>query len=262
VRLRAAKAGALALVLLAAAAAIATAAIVQEGNLRITILGQIKPFHLPRHGTAPIAVFIAGHIGTADGSVPPQLEKMTIKVNRHGRLDSTGLPVCSLPQIQPGSTSRALADCPGSLIGAGRFWASIILPDQRPYPTRGRLLIFNGRVGGRPVIFAHIYTTNPFSTSFVITFAIHHLAHGKYGTELSASLPEALGTWGYVDRIKLTLRRDYTYRGQRRSYFNAGCPAPAGTDSVVFPLAQVNFFFAGGKQIGLTETRPCRVKKE
>ncbi|HWW67761.1 MAG TPA: hypothetical protein VNY83_07225 [Solirubrobacterales bacterium] len=262
-RRRGAKAGALALALLVlgSAAIAGAAAVIQQGNLRITLLAQISPYRLPRIGTAPIAVFIAGHVGTVDGSVPPQLEKMTIKVNRHGRLDSTGLPVCSLPQIQPGSTSRALADCPGSLIGAGRFWASIVLPDQRPYPTRGRLLIFNGREGGKPVIYAHIYTTNPFSTSFVITFAIHHIAHGTYGTELSASLPQALGTWGFVDRIKLTLRRKYTYRGQQRSYFNAGCPAAKGTRGAAFPLAQANFSFAGGKQVQLTETKSCGVKE-
>ncbi len=61
--------------LLLAAAAIAAAAVIQQGNLRITVLGQVEPYRLPRTGTAPIAVFIAGHVGTVDGSVPPQLEK-------------------------------------------------------------------------------------------------------------------------------------------------------------------------------------------
>ena len=258
---RGARAGALLLALLVlGTAAIAAAAVIQQGNLRLTVLAQVEPFKLPRVGTAPIAVFIAGHVGTVDGSVPPQLEKMTVKVNRHGLLQSAGLPVCRLPQIQPGSTSRALAGCRSALIGAGRFWASIVLPDQRPYPTRGRLLVFNGREGGHPVIYAHIYTTNPFDTSFVITFAIQHISHGTYGTQLSASLPEALGTWGYVDRIKLTLRRKYTYRGRRLSYFNSGCPAPKGTRSAAFPLAQANFSFAGGKEVGLTVTKACGVK--
>ena len=99
------------------------------------------------------------------------------------------------------------------MIGSGQFWAHIILPGQDPYPTHGRLLIFNGRKHGHPVLLAHIFTSNPFATSFVIVFQIRHLAHGTYGTQLSASLPQALGTWGYVDRIKFTLRRKYRYRG-------------------------------------------------
>jgi len=239
----------------------ASAAIVQVGNLRVTLLGQIQPYRLPRVGTAPIAVFISGHVGTPDGRTPPQLERMTIKVNRRGRLDDTGLPTCGLADLQPGSTQHALDNCSDALVGSGRFWASIVLPDQRPYPTRGRLLVFNGRRHGHDVIFAHIYTTNPFATSFVITFAIHRIAQGGYGTELSASLPQALGTWGYLDRIKLTLRRKYLYRGRPRSFFNAGCPAPAETSVTAFPLARANFAFADGKRIGIDLTKSCRVKE-
>jgi hypothetical protein len=253
------KAGALALAF-CALAAVANAAVVQEGDLRITVLAQIQPYKLPRTGTAPIAVFIAGHVAAPSGATPPQLQRMTVRVNRHGLLQSRGLPTCTLPQIDPGSTQRALAQCSDALVGSGRFWATIVLPDQRPYPTRGRLLIFNGRRAGRPVLFAHIYTRLPFSTSFVIVFAIHRLDKGPYGTELTASLPQALGSWGFVDRIKLTLRRRYTYRGRRRSYFNAGCAAPRGTRVAVFPLAHASFFFAGRKPLGLNVTKSCMVK--
>ena len=257
---RATKAWALVLALLfSAGAAISTAAVIQENGLRITVLSQIMPFRLPRIGTAPIAVFIAGHVAAANGGVPPQLQRLTVKVNRHGLLQSKGLPVCQIPQVQPASTQRALQNCGDAVIGSGQFWAHIILPDQAPYPTHGRLLVFNGRRAGRPALLAHIYTSNPFSTSFVIVFAIHHLAHGIYGTQLSASLPQALGTWGYVDRIKLTLRRKYRSRGQERSYFNAGCPAPKGTHITSFPLAYATFSFAGVPQLGATVTKTCGV---
>lgn len=224
-------------------------------------MAQIKPRRLPRVGTAPIAVFVSGHIGTADRSLAPQLEAMTIRINRHGQLDDAGLPACPLEKVSSASTGRALRECPGALVGSGRFWASIILPDQRPYATRGRLLVFNGRLRGRPAIFAHIYTTNPFASSFVIPFTIRHIDDRVYGTELHASLPEALGTWGYVNRIKLTLRRMYRYRGRQHSYFNAGCPAPSGTDVTAFRLAEADFAFAGGEEVGLTVTKSCAVKE-
>jgi hypothetical protein len=239
----------------------ATAAVIQQGNLRVTVLAQVEPPRLPRTEAAPIAVFISGHIGTANGAVPPQLQKMTVKVNRHGLLQSKGLPSCQLPQIQPGSTQRALDDCSEALVGSGRFWASVVFPDQRPYPTRGRLLVFNGRRGGKSVLFAHIFTTQPFTTSFVVTFAIHHISKGTYGTELSASLPQALGSWGFVDRIKLTLRRKYEHDGKQLSYFNAACPAPKGTNTASFPLALANFSFAGGERLAATVTKSCRVKE-
>jgi len=242
-------------------ACLAHAAVVQEDNVRITVLSQILPYKLPREGVAPIAVFVSGHLAEPHGGIPPQLREMTVEVNRHGLLRSEGLPTCPLARIQPASTQRALAACGDALIGSGRFWAHIVLPDQGAYPTHGRLLIFNGRQRGRPVIFAHIFTANPFFSSFVIPFAIQKRANGAYGTKLTASLPQALGDWGYVDRIKLTLRRKYTYRGRQLSYFNAGCPAPTGTKRTVFPLALASFAFGEGLSISAKVEKACAVKE-
>jgi len=239
----------------------AVAAVVQQEGLRITVLSQILPYKLPRTGTAPIAVFLSGHIATPSGAIPPQLQEMTVKVNRNGLLQSRGLATCAPAKIKAVSTERALAHCGDALIGSGRFWATIVLPDQRPYPTRGRLLVFNARQQGKPALFAHIYTTKPFASSFVIVFAIRRIRQGRYGTELSASLPQALGSWGFVDRIKLTLRRKYRLSGKEFSYFNAGCPAPPGTKVSSFPLALASFSFAEGKEVGLTVNKSCGVRE-
>lgn len=242
-------------------AAVAYGSVSSKGSLRVTVIGQLKPYKLPRNGTAPIAVFLSGHVSSASKAVPPQLAKLTIKLNKHGKLEADGLPACRLTALQPASTERALQNCGDAEVGSGRFWATVVLPGQKPYPTRGRLLIFNGKEGGRQVLFAHIYTERPFATSFVITFSLKHIDEGPYGTELSASLPGALGTWGYVDRIKLTLKRYYHSHGERRSYFNAGCPAPKGFKSAVFPLARVRFKFSGGQELSTNLTKSCGVKE-
>jgi hypothetical protein len=242
------------------AVGLAVGATVQKDGLRVSILGQVQPYKLPRTGTAPIAVFISGHVEAVDGSVPPQLQRMEVLVNRHGVLDGAGLPTCTLAKVRTASTGRALSLCADALVGSGRFWATIVLPDQRPYPTRGRLLVFNGRRLGRPVIFAHIYTTKPFATSFVVTFAVSRVRKGIWGTRLSASLPQALGDWGFVDRIKLTLRRKYRRHGQQRSYFAASCPAPDGARVAPFRLARASFDFSDGRQLALTLAKSCGVK--
>lgn len=255
------KAGALLAAALLLGAAYATAATVQSEGLRITVLSQLKPYKLPRTKPAPIAVFVAGHLENSQGGVPPQLQKLTIDVNRHGLLQSKGLPVCQVPEVQPASTQRALTNCQDALIGSGQFWANIVLPDQGAYRTQGKLLIFNGKKQGKPVILAHIYTSHPFNTSFVIPFSMRHIAKGPYGTRLSASLPEALGTWGYLDRIKLTLRRKYTYKGKQLSYFNAACPAPKKAKRVSYPLAFAAFSFAGRPSISATVSKTCGVKE-
>jgi hypothetical protein len=241
-----------------ACASLAQATVVQEGNIRITVLSQVLPYKLPRHGTAPIAVFVSGHLSEPHGGIPPQLQEMTVEVNKHGLLQSKGLSTCPLSKIQPTLTERALSACGDALIGSGQFWAHIVLPDQGAYPTHGRLLIFNGRQKGRPVIFTHIFTANPFFSSFVIPFSISKKSNGAYGTKLTASLPQALGDWGYVDRIKLTLKRKYRHRGKQLSYFNAGCPAEAGIPRATFSLAYVTFYF-DTTQISANVTKSCRV---
>lgn len=251
----------LAVLAVALGATAATAAVVQDATVRITFLAQVSPYKLPRNGTAPITVFVAGHVESPQGGIPPQLRRMEIEVNRHGLLQAKGLPACQIPQIRTASTQRALRLCAPALIGSGRFWAHIVLPDQPPYPTHGRLLIFNGRQGGKQLVLAHIFTSNPFPTSFVVAFDLQHVNHGPYGTVLAADLPQALGDWGYVDRIKLNLGRKYRFQGRARSYFNAGCPAPKGADRSSFTLARATFFFRGEQKLRGKVVKACGVSE-
>lgn len=255
----------LALLTLAALALAATAlaAPVQSGTLRVSVSTRIAPYRLPRTGIAPISAHITGHVSSTTGGVPPQLTSFVILVNRHARIDSAGLPSCTLGRLQPGTNAQALHRCGSSLVGSGHFWASVVFSENTPYHTTGRLMIFAGRRGPEPVVFAHIYTTQPFPTSFVVTFAVRRISRGPWGTELTASLPSALGDWGFVDRIKLNVGRTFRLPGgEEKGYLEAGCPAPAGTDTVVFPLAHAELAFADGEELATTITRPCGVRKE
>lgn len=248
-----------ALCLALALGAAAQAEIAQKGKLRVAVSGKLSPHALPRTGAAPVAVSVGGQITMTDKSTPPQLKELRIEINRHGHLDFAGLPLCTRHRIQPASSARALAACRSSLVGEGHFEADITLAGQEPYPTGGRLLVFNGQSHGRPVLLGQIYAPHPFATSFLIVFAIHAIAHGTYGTELSAALPRALGSWGYLTGISLTLSRRYSYRGHRRSLISASCPAPEGFPGANFPLTRVSLSFAGGPSLALVLNRSCQV---
>jgi hypothetical protein len=251
----------LATVLSLALVGAASAAVVQEGNLRISIATRLEPYKLPRTTSAPIKAFIAGHVFTANGQTPPQLKQMDIEINRHGHIETEGLPVCQLSKIKATSTEKAIAACGEALVGSGHFWASVVFNEEaRPYRTTGRLLAFNGKRAGQPVLLIHIYTTQPFPSAFVVVFSIKRVHDGPYGTELSASLPQALGDWGFVNRIKMNIGRDYTYEGRRRGYFEASCPAPKGAGTASFPLALANFSFEE-TQLSSTVTKSCGVKE-
>jgi hypothetical protein len=243
-----------------ALAALARAEVSQNGNLQIAVSGKLVPHRLPRTGTAPVAVSVAGEISTTDASTPPQLKLLRIEINRHGYLEYQGLPVCDIGKIQPASNGRALAACGSSLVGQGKFFGDITLPGSDPYPIEGRLLVFNGKKHGRPVLFGHIFSAHPFATSFVIPFAISKQHQGDYGTTLTANVGKALGGKRSLTRIEMTLSRHYSYRGARRSYVNAGCPAPKGVHQVGFPLARTTFSFVNGSTIAATLDRSCSVR--
>jgi hypothetical protein len=250
----------LSLALVAAAATLSQAAISQRGTLRVTVSGKLKPRSLPRTGTAPIAVTVGGEISTTDASLPPQLKRMRIELNRHGKLDYRNLPSCAYRRIQPGSSRHALASCRSALVGKGSFTANIGLSGQEPYPTGGQLLVFNSVRHGKPVLFGHMYAPHPFATSFVIVFDLSRKRHGTYGTVLNAPLPKAMNAWGRLTGLSMTLSRRFQSGGERHSFLSSGCPAPEGVGIASFPLARTSFVFAGGDKLTSTLTGTCRVR--
>jgi hypothetical protein len=246
-----------ALVALAAVAALAAAETVRQGTLQVAFAGSLSPKSLPRAGAAPISVSVGGHVSTTNGASPPQLRRITIEINRNGKLDYRGLPTCTLDQIQPSSNKGALASCRRSLVGEGSFSAEVKLPQQAPFPSEGKVLAFNGSDHGHPVIFAHVYGTEPVPTSYTLTMEIKPTP-GTFGTKLTISLPEVTSDVGFVTGIEMTLKRSFTYRGKRHSYLSAACPAPKGFPGAVFPLARISFAFAGVKPVGTTLNRDCK----
>jgi hypothetical protein len=237
--------------------ALASAEVAQNGNLRVSMSGELLPHVLPRKGVAPVSVTVGGKISTTDETEPPQLRQMTVEINRHGRIESTGLPICNAGKIRTASNGRALAICGNALVGEGKFSGTVTLPGSAPYPIEGKLLMFNGREHGHPALLGHIYTPHPFATSFVISFAISAKRKGNYGTVLTADLRKALGSKKNLTGIEMTLSRRYSYKGRRRSYVSAGCPAPKGVRSVPYALARTSFAFADGRKLGEVLNRSC-----
>jgi hypothetical protein len=237
------------------------ATITQKGNVRVKVDGKLAPSHLPRTGAAPISVTVDGAIATTDRSLVPRLHSLRIELNRYGRLDDRGLPACKYDRIQPGTSSHALSVCRSSLVGKGSFSAAITLAGQQPYPTGGRLLVFYGRRGGKPVLYGHIYAPHPFASSFVIVFKLSRRRHGTYGTVLNAQLPKAMDSWGRLTGMNMTLARRYSFEGRRHSFISAGCPAPEGFPGASFSLARTTFGFAGGLTFSSVLTRSCKAKE-
>jgi hypothetical protein len=249
-----------ALIILVTGAGLAAGAVVQEGTLRVTVNAGLSPKRLPRNGEAPIAVSVGWRVATTDGSAPPKLKRLGIAINRNGHFDFAGMPVCREARIQPGSSAHALSACRKALVGRGRYSATVSLQGQAPYEVKGRLLVFNSLLHGRPVLLGHIYSSRPFANSFVIVFAVGEHAHGTYGTTLDATLPRALSAWGNLTGIQMTLSRRFSFKGKRHSYVSAGCHTPKGVPAASFKLARTTFSFTDGRALGTTVGGECRAR--
>jgi hypothetical protein len=250
---------ALVAVLFATTASLAHAELTARGDLFVRFSGGIAPDALPRDARAPISVRITGTVRTLSGDRPPALRGISIAINQGGRLDARGLPICRQSRIEPSSTEEALARCGPALVGGGSYDADVAFPEQSAFPTQGRILAFNAVVDGERAILAHVYGREPVPITRIIVFRIRESA-GTFGTILTGALPATLNRWGYLKRISLSLHRNFTYRGQPRSYLSAACDAPAGFPGAVFPFARASMKFADGRRLSSVLTRSCKVR--
>jgi hypothetical protein len=241
-------------------AALANAELVERGNLFVKFAGGISPTNLPRHTNAPIGVRVDGTVRTLSGEQPPALRWISIEINRGGRIETRGLPICRRSEIEAATSERALEVCGPALVGTGRYLAGVTFPEQATFPLQGRVLAFNTVTDGERAILAHVYGRKPFPNSRIFVFHIRKTS-GTYGTVLSAALPKSLNRNGYLKRIVLNLRRDYVYRGRKHSYLSAACGAPAGTNLGVFPFVRVGMTFADGRKLASTLIRSCTVRR-
>lgn len=241
-------------------AGIARAEVFGDADLRVSFSGRISPHSLPRDRNVPVRVSLNGAIRTPEGVRPPQLRRISIAVNRYGKLSTAGLPVCATGLLESTGTELALERCGGALVGRGRFGAKLESPSLPPLPVEGKVLGFHGRAGGKPAILLHIHASKPIEATVVLTFKIAHPPRGKFGTVLSTTIPRIASDIGYVTDLSLSFGRKYRAGGERRSFISARCAAPAGFPGALFTFARGNFTFAGGKRLTTTLARDCLVR--
>lgn len=253
---------ALALLLLVSLPGAATLGeVTQQGGVRVALAGDFSPRALPRDRLAPVTVRIGGSIGTADGSPPPRLRRVSFAINRHGRISTRGLPTCPAGALQSTTTRVALARCRAALVGKGSFGAYLDVDDPPPVPVRGRLLAFNGRSGHGPALLVHLFVSSPTPVTLVLPFRIARAEGGEFGAALTARIPLLAGDIGYVTDINLNIGRRFNYAGRPRSLLSASCAAPPGFPGALFDFARGTFRFANGQTLSATLGRSCRVRR-
>jgi hypothetical protein len=231
----------------------------QKGNLIVTLKGGISPRKLPRDRPAPVAVHLAGGIETSDGSPLPRVNWIKLELAWRGQLFTHGLAVCPRARLRSTDSRHALEFCGAALVGRGQLFAKIFVPNQAPFGVHARLLAFNGRTEtGRPAVWVHAYSSNP-PVSFVLPFTVRHQP-GAFRTVLVTTIRRSVGPWPHVANFQITVSRDFSYRGKKRSYLTASCPIPSNFTAGFLSFARATYTFADGRQLRPQTVRSCRAR--
>lgn len=211
--------------LLLVACGSALAIVLHASNLVITADGGFSPRTLPKHGFAPIKLHGFGKIATEDGSLPPILKTVTIWFDKHGEVETRGLPRCSPGKLAATTTAQARRLCPGAIVGEGFGSAIVAFPEQPPIKASSAITLFNAAPKhGNPVVLAHAHLTVPGPTTFVVPIEIQRVHDGRYGFKTVAEIPKIAGGSGIPIYARLKVGRTWKYKGKTLSFANAGCP--------------------------------------
>lgn len=227
---------------------------IQAGNIVVDGEGGFTPSALPRNVDAPITLFGRGKISTADGAYPPVLDTIEFEFDKHGSVDTTGLPKCSMAKLAATTVPAARKLCPGAIVGTGHGRAVVKFPEQGPIAANSPITLFNGpRIKGDPSVLAHAHLTVPAPTTFIVPIRIETIRNGRYGYRVEARIPKIAGGYGIPLAGSIRVGRQWTYKGKRHSFVNARC-----ADGRLQAIGR--FGFKDGTQLKGTFLSPCQVR--
>jgi len=246
------------LVLALAASALAAREVTKihlvAGNIVVDGEGGFTPTALPKNENAPITVFGSGKISTVDGELPPIIKTLQFEFDKHGSVDTTGLPKCSMAKLQATTVAAARKLCPGAIVGTGTGRAVVKFPEQGPIPANSPITLFNGpRIKGDPSVLAHAHLTVPAPTTFIVPVRIETIHNGRYGYRVEAEIPRIAGGYGIPLAGSVKIGRKWTYKGVKHSYINARC-----ADGRLQAIG--TFSFKDGTRLKGTFLRPCQIR--
>ncbi|HEY2717121.1 MAG TPA: hypothetical protein VGI73_12950 [Solirubrobacterales bacterium] len=237
--------------LVLAAGASGSREVVQVGNLFLADNGGLTPSKLPKRERAPVTARLIGEIGTTDGSHPPALRSVDIDVDRSVAVDARGIPTCRLSQLTARSTADAKAACRDAIVGSGEAEVEVAFPEQQPFSSTGPLVLFNGGVSGSTTTFLlHAYVSVPAPTAIVTVAKLTSIHQGKFGLNITATIPRIAGGAGSVTRFELKVGRRFIYHGHPQSLLTANCPSGHYT-------TKGRATFSDGTELGVDHVFPC-----
>lgn len=193
-------------------------------NTVVSVTADISPRELPAGGGAPVQIESVTRIHTRDGSAPPALSKIVFVLDKHGFVETRGLPVCTAAKLAGATPKQARGRCAGAIVGKGVGKADVRLPGQAPVQISSPLTIFNAPPeGGKPSLLAHAYETLPAPKAVVVPFSIERIKRGRYGFRAEIELPPIADGYGAATLAQATVGKTWKRGGRTVGYVNGRC---------------------------------------
>jgi hypothetical protein len=233
---------------------------VLAGNLVIKIGGSTTPRVLPKNKLAPIGFHGSATVSTSDGSHIPAALGTQLLIDKHIKLDTGGLPTCTLAKLQATAPAQAMKHCGDALLGKGTSTAQVQFPEQASFEAKGPLLAFNGPPeggkgyggGGYNEQFYYVYADVPVPTALIAVGKVSK-ASGPYGYKISISIPRIAGGAGSFSSAEFTIDRKWKNMGKTHSFLNAECANGHFG-------AQVEVKFDGGTNLTGNVVQACKAR--
>jgi len=209
----------------AAAVASATQITLRAGNLVVTFGGNVTPKVLPKKRFAPAGARIFGKVKTTDGTHPSAFREAIFDIDKNVIVNSKGMPICKPGQLTARDTAAAKRVCGKTTVGKGIAHAEIAFAEQAPIKVASPLLVFNGGTrGGKTKLLIHTFITVPVPAAIVTQVTLKKVHKGRFGMHGVAKIPVIAGGAGSALDFSFKIKRNYRFKGKKRSFLMARCP--------------------------------------
>ena len=194
------------------------------GDLVLDSQGGFAPSALPKNVNAPIVVHGGGKLSTVSGELPPILDQLVFEFDKHGALDTTGLPHCTQGKLVATDVPAARRACKDAIVGTGFGSAVVKFPEQGPIKVGSPITLFNGpKKGGNDTIIAHAHLDYPGPATFIVPIVIEKIHRGVFGYRVVVKIPKIAGGYGHPIEGSTKVGVKWKFKGHKHSYINARC---------------------------------------
>jgi hypothetical protein len=224
---------------------------VSSGNVESTLGFAFFPGKLSKNVPTPVGLSFSNRVMAVDGTHPPPLSELVLRVDKNAAIDVKGLPACN-PFIKYQAAQPGLPICGDApILGRGKASFEIAFPGEGPIPIEGALTVYSGGAkAGVTTLYASTYITVPTPAAIIAKIKIRKIHNGRLGTEAIISIPKFAGGSGSLTSFSATIARQLSYKGEKVSVLTAKCPDGR-------TLTRADELFADGTHLEAKLVLPC-----